>query len=362
MKRFRILITAILAVSMVMAFTPVSFGAGLEGIAQSPAVVVSTDTPGYAGTVLIKTKAEPAQEILLILNMDTIFIDNETREAVDLSVLEDEDEIVAYYSEAMTRSIPPQSNCTAIVTNVQAGKSLAHLMTVAEITEGEDGGVKFTDGSGNYIITVPKDAPVSVLDGEDDITAADIGEGDTVFVWFSIVALSQPAQAQADAVAIVRAEATEEPEAEPEAPAALVAMPTAATVLVDGENVDFDAYNIAGNNYFKLRDLAFVLSGSEKQFEVVYDKEQDAIFLTSGDEYTEIGGEMTAKGEGNKTPLVTKQTIFLDEEEVAFTAYNIDGNNYFKLRDIGEAFDFGVDWDGTAKTISIDTSKEYTPE
>jgi hypothetical protein len=46
----------------------------------------------------------------------------------------------------------------------------------------------------------------------------------------------------------------------------------------------------------------------------------------------------------------------------SFDAYNISDNNYFKLRDIGEAFDFGVDWDGAAKTTVIDTSKGYTPE
>ena len=52
---------------------------------------------------------------------------------------------------------------------------------------------------------------------------------------------------------------------------AATANPTASTVLVDGENVAFDAYNIADNNYFKLRDLAFTLSGTAKQFEVGWD-------------------------------------------------------------------------------------------
>jgi hypothetical protein len=55
-------------------------------------------------------------------------------------------------------------------------------------------------------------------------------------------------------------------------------------------------------------------------------------------------------------------TIILDGRKVPFTAYNIGGNNYFKLRDIGAAFDFGVDWDGAQNTIVIDTSKGYTPE
>jgi Leucine-rich repeat (LRR) protein len=49
-------------------------------------------------------------------------------------------------------------------------------------------------------------------------------------------------------------------------------------------------------------------------------------------------------------------------KNIAFDAYNIGGNNYFKLRDIGAAFDFGVDWDGQRNTIVIDTGKGYTPE
>ena len=140
------------------------------------------------------------------------------------------------------------------------------------------------------------------------------------------------------------------------------AVPTASTVLVNGTQVAFDAYNISGNNYFKLRDVAYTLNGTEKQFEVGWDSENNAISLTSGLLYTAVGGEMSGKGSGNKTPAPTNSKIYLDSVEVSLTAYNIEGNNYFKLRDIGKAFDFGVDWDGARNTIVIDTSKGYTPE
>jgi len=145
-------------------------------------------------------------------------------------------------------------------------------------------------------------------------------------------------------------------------PSSLVAKPTASRVLVNGENVQFDAYNINGNNYFKLRDIAFVLNGTAKQFNVVWDGANNAISLTSGQQYTVVGGEMTGKGVGDKKPTPTNSKIIMDGKEVQFTAYNIEGNNYFKLRDIGAAFDFGVDWDGMNNTIVIDTSKGYTPE
>ncbi|MCL1975344.1 MAG: hypothetical protein FWG61_04185 [Firmicutes bacterium] len=140
------------------------------------------------------------------------------------------------------------------------------------------------------------------------------------------------------------------------------AAPTTASVLVDGKNIAFDAYNIAGNNYFKLRDLAYTISGSPKQFEVGWDSAQNAISLTSGQPYTTVGGEMQGKGSGEKEALPTTSKIFLDGREVKFTAYNIGGNNYFKLRDIGQALDFGVGWDDTARVITIDTSTGYTYE
>ncbi len=140
------------------------------------------------------------------------------------------------------------------------------------------------------------------------------------------------------------------------------AVPTASTVLVNGEKKSFDAYNIAGNNYFKLRDLAYVLSGTDKQFEVGWDAAAKAISLTSGQAYTAVGGEMTGKGAGTKTANPSSARIILNGEELSLTAYEIGGNNYFKLRDIGQTFDFGVGWDGGAQTITIDTSTGYTAE
>lgn len=140
------------------------------------------------------------------------------------------------------------------------------------------------------------------------------------------------------------------------------AIPTASTVMVNGKQVAFDAYNIGGNNFFKLRDMAYVLSGSEKQFEVTWDGTKNAINLVSGAPYTAVGGEMAAKGDGNKQATPTTSVIYLDGVQVTLTAYNIGGNNYFKLRDLGQAFDFEVDWDAAAATIVIDTTKTYTPD
>ncbi len=44
------------------------------------------------------------------------------------------------------------------------------------------------------------------------------------------------------------------------------------------------------------------------------------------------------------------------------TAYNINGNNYFKWRHIAKIFVIGVTWDGNTNTVGIDTSIGYVEE
>jgi len=139
----------------------------------------------------------------------------------------------------------------------------------------------------------------------------------------------------------------------------VAAFSTSSTILVNGKSIAFDAYNIDGNNYFKLRDLAYVLSGTEKQFDVGWDDTKNVISLISDQPYTITGGEMSGRSSGETKAIPTDSMIFLDGVKENFTAYNIEGNNYFKLRDIGQTFDFGITWDADTNTITIDTTKHY---
>jgi hypothetical protein len=141
--------------------------------------------------------------------------------------------------------------------------------------------------------------------------------------------------------------------------AKLTAAPSAAEITLNGQPMSFDAYNIAGNNYFKLRDLAFALNGTEKQFSVGWDGAANTISLASGQPYSAVGGEMAVRDSGGKTPTPTTASIYLNGEQIRLDAYNIGGSNYFKLRDIGARFDFGVLWDSENNTIVIDTGKSY---
>ena len=139
------------------------------------------------------------------------------------------------------------------------------------------------------------------------------------------------------------------------------ALPTSSKVIVDGSEKTFDAYNIAGYNYFKLRDIAFVLSGTQKQFEVGWDNGTNTISILTGKPYTTDGNEMmSAVSDSGKIARSYSSDIYLDGVKISPAAYNIDGYNYFKLRDLGKALDFYVGWDG--KTIYINSSEGYEDE
>ena len=56
---------------------------------------------------------------------------------------------------------------------------------------------------------------------------------------------------------------------------------------------------------------------------------------------------------GNKAASLTNASVYLDGRPLNLTAYSIGGNNYFKLRDLGDALGFGVDWNADTMTMIL---------
>ena len=78
--------------------------------------------------------------------------------------------------------------------------------------------------------------------------------------------------------------------------------------------------------------------------------------------YTVVGGEL-ANGDGlAKQATNGTSDISLDYAAVNLKAYMINGNNYFKLRDLGRLFDFDVSWDGENNCVLIDSLNSYTED
>lgn len=123
---------------------------------------------------------------------------------------------------------------------------------------------------------------------------------------------------------------------------------------VDGIDADCDKYNIDGSNYFKLRDLAQLLSKTDSRFSISFDEQSNAVAVVSGKEYIPVGGELARGQDQSKTAVVSKQSVLIDGKAVdGLSIYNIGGNNYFKLRDLGDALGFTVDYDADSNTAIV---------
>lgn len=70
-----------------------------------------------------------------------------------------------------------------------------------------------------------------------------------------------------------------------------------------------------------------------------------------------IGAALVSEAAAGIVAEPTWQKIYVDGQQVSMTAYNIAGNNFVRLRDIGQQVGFNVYWqDG----VQIDTDTSYT--
>ena len=132
--------------------------------------------------------------------------------------------------------------------------------------------------------------------------------------------------------------------------------PTTQALEVDGEAREAEAYNINGENYFKLRDVAMLLTGTDAQFEVIYDEETNTIVCETGKAYTPVGGELEEHADRSASICVSPQKMTVDGEEVNVTAYNLEGNNFFRLRDLARVLGFDVDYVKETRTVTVNTA------
>jgi alkaline phosphatase len=129
------------------------------------------------------------------------------------------------------------------------------------------------------------------------------------------------------------------------------------TVTVDGETVELDVYNINGSNYFKLRDIAMKLSGTASSFSVGYDSETRTVTCTAGEAYEPNGSELVIGDDLSATAVRSNQPLYVNGELSSIRAYNLGGNNYFQLRELGAALGFEVDYDADTRTVIIGSAK-----
>lgn len=151
-------------------------------------------------------------------------------------------------------------------------------------------------------------------------------------------------------------------------PVYVTALPCSIPVYVDGIQKNFQLYNINGSTYVKLRDFAKGLSSTADKFDISsynYDEQTDStsIRLQKNHYYTSNGTELQGNTSGEQANAkVSFVDLCLENILISMPCYNINNNNYFRLRHLAFTLNCGLDYNSKNNQISIDTSSYYTSQ
>lgn len=139
----------------------------------------------------------------------------------------------------------------------------------------------------------------------------------------------------------------------------LNAVPSNQNLIVNGQTVkNIPVYNIDGCNYFKLRDILYYT----KHYEMDYIPEANTIAIYYVTQRTGvIDGVSKEKATQTTYGVSSSQKVYVNGWDLTskFHPVNINGNNYFQLRELGSRIDFGVDYDAKTNTITVDDDHIY---
>ncbi len=126
-------------------------------------------------------------------------------------------------------------------------------------------------------------------------------------------------------------------------------------MYLDGESVRCKTFNISGDYYCNLVDLAGFFSGTASQFNVTISKSKKTINITTGKDYTSSIQQdfifYIYNKNYNAKPLSKK--IYVNGKQSNIKGYTIDGNDYVKLKDLSKAVPFDMEMSSNKKQIYL---------
>lgn len=142
----------------------------------------------------------------------------------------------------------------------------------------------------------------------------------------------------------------------------LYAEPSLARLLIretqDGVSkqgrINVAAYEINGNLYLKLRDVAAALNGTARQFAVGWDGTSSDVRINVGRHYVPTGDELGMPPTERDSAERAASTIVADGVSKTPTTYIIAQNHYYRLRDLADILGLKIDWDANTKTVTLE--------
>ena len=152
--------------------------------------------------------------------------------------------------------------------------------------------------------------------------------------------------------------------------ASSTATPTNATVLVNGRTHSMATYNVGGQVYARISDVAEALSGTVAQFNLTSTWD-GSIVVEAGQAFEATPGRDVHIHSGARQAVVRHSVIQYNDGitrpwwsvvEYSLRGYTIGGVHFFRLADLSSIVGFDVNWNEAARSITIDTSRNEVPD
>ncbi|MEO4054453.1 hypothetical protein [Solibacillus sp. CAU 1738] len=133
------------------------------------------------------------------------------------------------------------------------------------------------------------------------------------------------------------------------------AKPQMVDILLNDEPDRASVYNINGDNYLQLSDLAQLLVNESSKFNFNLDKKSKVIEIIPKQKY--VFGYYTYRDKKNTPKKISNNStkLLINGKTHNLKTYLIDGNTYFKLNDLASLLGFEVGYDQKAKKVNITT-------
>ncbi len=127
-------------------------------------------------------------------------------------------------------------------------------------------------------------------------------------------------------------------------------------VSFNGQKIDgLEIYNIDGDNYYKLRDVAKLFENTDARFSVDWDNARKTVSIKKEEAYTANNLELQGSNSRDKTAFISYARTEIDDRQVILDSYFINGQHYYKIEDLANLLGFNEYWNPDTGTMEITT-------
>lgn len=129
---------------------------------------------------------------------------------------------------------------------------------------------------------------------------------------------------------------------------------------IDGQAISYpDGDKYSHRVFFKLRDVANALNGTNKQFDIVWDSTKQTINLIPQKAYKAVGTENIKMEYREMTASRYNKSILVNGKATNWVVYTVGGDTYVRLHDLAKMLDCYIGGNKETAGIFMDTSKSY---